>query len=76
MSKDPKSNYYDVGGIETLDTIRAKLTFDQYQGYLLGNVLKYNCRMMHKSPEDFTRDAEKAAMYSKWLYELLKGDSE
>jgi hypothetical protein len=69
MSKDPKSNYYDAGGIETLDIIKAKLTPEQYQGYLLGNAIKYQCRMMHKSPDDPSRDAEKAANYSKWLAE-------
>lgn len=71
MSKDPKSSYYDVGGIETLDIIRAKLTPEQYQGYLLGNAIKYQCRMMHKTPDNPARDAEKAANYSAWLSESL-----
>lgn len=65
MSRDTKSNYYDAGGIETLDVIKAKLTPEQFRGYLLGNALKYSCRMMHKG--DPTRDAEKAANYSAWL---------
>lgn len=68
MSKDPKSTYYDAGGIETIDIIKAKLTPEQYQGYLLGNALKYQCRMMHKH-DTTERDAEKAANYSKWLSE-------
>lgn len=41
MSKDVKSSYYDAGGIETLDVIKAKLTPEQYQGYLQGNAIKY-----------------------------------
>lgn len=41
MSRDKNSSYYDAGGIETLDVIKAKLTNDQYQGYLLGNAIKY-----------------------------------
>ena len=65
MSKDPKSSHYDVGGIETLDIIKAKLTDEQYRGYLLGNALKYLCRSMHK--EDTRRDIEKAAYYILWL---------
>lgn len=70
MSKDPKSTYYDAGGIETLDVIKAKLTDEQYKGYLLGNAIKYNCRMMHKheGPER-QRDAEKAYYYTKELME-------
>jgi len=71
MSRDEQSNYYDAGGVETLDIIKAKLTSEQYQGYLLGNSLKYLCRLMHKHEyiEDCKRDAEKAKNYTKWLSE-------
>ena len=72
MSKDEKSTYYDVGGIETLDVIKAKLTPEQFQGYLLGNAIKYQLRMMHKTPGDPLRDAEKAAHYSAWLRDVLE----
>ena len=67
MSKDDKSIYYDAGGIETLDIIKAKLTLEQYQGYLLGNAIKYQCHMMHKTPDNPKRDAEKAVHYTTWL---------
>lgn len=67
MSRDPNSAHYYVGGIETLDIIRAKLTPEQYQGYLLGNAIKYACRLNHKgSPQ---RDAVKLANYAAWLVE-------
>ena len=74
MSKDPKASYYDAGGIETLEIIRAKLTPEQYQGYLLGCSLKYQCRLMHKADnnEERIRDAEKASNYSLWLLEFFK----
>lgn len=62
MSKDPKSTYYDAGGIETLDIIKAKLTSEQYKGFLLGNAIKYSCRGNFKG--DPKRDAEKSAFYS------------
>ena len=65
---DPKSRHYDAGGIETLDYIRAKLTPEQYKGYLLGNLLKYTSRANFK--ESFSRDIEKAARYAQWLNEL------
>lgn len=68
LSKDEKSSYYDAGGIEVLDVIKAKLTPDQYIGYLLGNAIKYNLRMMHKTPDAPKRDAEKAANYSRLLF--------
>lgn len=73
MSRDPKSSYYDAGGIEVIEIIKAKLTPEQYKGYLLGNALKYQCRMMHKhSGEDIARDADKAANYSRWLADTYK----
>ena len=61
---DPKSTHYGVGGIETLDYIKAKLTPDQFQGFCMGNVLKYTSRANTKG--NFKRDMEKAAYYSKW----------
>ena len=65
---DAKSRYYDAGGIETLEIIKAKLTPEQYRGFLLGNSIKYACRLMHKGQPG--RDAEKLALYSKWLEEV------
>jgi len=62
MSRDEKSSYYDAGGIETIDVIKAKLTEEQYKGYLLGNIIKYSCRLNHKGQA--VRDAEKIKTYS------------
>ena len=64
-----KSIYYDAGGIETIDVIRAKLTKDQFIGFLMGNVIKYSSRINHKG--DPARDAEKCAEYAGWLSEEL-----
>ena len=65
MAKDEKSTYYDAGGIETIDIIKAKLTPEQYEGWLLGNCIKYACRANYK--DSFDRDIEKIAFYSKEL---------
>lgn len=62
---DPRALYYSKGGIEVIDIIKAKLTPEQYKGYLLGNVLKYACRLNFKGCVE--RDVEKLANYSKWL---------
>lgn len=74
MSKDPKSTYYDAGGIETLDVIKAKLTPEQYRGYLLGNAIKYACRLNFKGCAE--RDAEKLAVYAGELATLPKAQAE
>jgi len=65
MSQDKKSNYYDTGNIETIEIIKAKLTHEQYIGYLLGNVIKYASRLNFKGHK--SRDSEKLSNYSKWL---------
>lgn len=69
MSLDKKSEYYNRGGIEVLDVIKAKLTPEQYEGYLLGNAIKYNLRLNWKGNKE--RDAEKAKNYSKWFSDFI-----
>jgi len=71
MSKDDSSTYYDAGGIETIDIIKAKLTPEQFKGYLLGNILKYASRINFKIADirHQTRDAEKLSIYAKWFME-------
>jgi hypothetical protein len=71
MARDEKATHYDAGGIETLDIIRAKLTPEQYRGYLMGNVIKYLSRCNWKG--DAERDLEKAANYMRWLGEVDNG---
>lgn len=71
MSLDPHATYYDAGGIETIDVIKAKLTPEQFIGYCLGNVIKYSGRLNHKTPKDRLRDAQKTAMYAQLLQAAL-----
>lgn len=69
-AKDPKARYYDAGGIEVLDVIKAKLTPDQYKGWLLGNLIKYSCRANFK--DQISRDIEKVAFYSAEMFKFLE----
>jgi hypothetical protein len=50
-------SHYTVGGIETADVIQAKLTQEEFEGYCLGNVLKYCSRGRYKGKrvEDFKK---------------------
>lgn len=59
--------HYNVGGIETIDVIRAVLTPEEYRGYLKGNVLEYRERApyKHETPDE---DHAKAKVY----WELLR----
>lgn len=54
--------HYTDGGIETLDFIRAKLTDEEWRGYLKGQVLKYTSRCGKKN--DAAEDVRKAIFYA------------
>jgi len=59
--------HYKVGGIEVIDFIQAKLTPEEFRGYLKGNVLKYTSRAGHK--DDVTQDIGKLVWYANKLQE-------
>lgn len=64
--------HYTTGGIETIDFIEAKLSRDEYIGYLKGNVLKYASRLGHKG--DAVTDAGKLNWYTTRLARALGGE--
>lgn len=51
-------SHYKVGGIETIDYMQAKMTSEQYEGYLLGNIIKYTSRYRHKNGVEDLRKAQ------------------
>jgi len=60
--------HYKVGGIETIEYIKAKLSKEEYRGYLKGNILKYGSRVGYK--DSAAQDAGKLAWYAQRLAEL------
>ena len=62
--------HYKQGGIETIDYMRAKMSPEQFEGWLIGNVLKYMSRFGFKD-EKYT-NAMKAYTYLGWLLEELE----
>jgi hypothetical protein len=61
--------HYKVGGIETIDYLRAKLTPEEYVGYCRGNALKYISRAGHK--DNTAQEIDKAIWYLKRWWETL-----
>jgi hypothetical protein len=57
--------HYKVGGIEVIDFIKAKLTAEEFRGYLKGNVLKYTSRAGCK--DDAAQDIGKLVWYASKL---------
>ena len=54
-------SHYTDGGIETIDFIKAKLTDEEFAGYLKGNVIKYVTRADLKGNR--SQDLAKAKWY-------------
>jgi hypothetical protein len=59
--------HYTQGGIETIEYLQAKLTAEQFEGYLVGNILKYVSRYPHKNGIE---DLKKAQWYINKLLEV------
>jgi hypothetical protein len=66
--------HYTAGGIETIDIMQAKLTREQFIGYLRGSIIRYILRAGKKWNE--LEDLEKAQWYLNKLismYQTPKG---
>lgn len=75
MALDDKSTYYDAGGIESMAIIQAKLTSEQFKGFLLGNVIKYANRYNFKHEDGYkSRDLEKIKHYTLLMLENFGDD--
>lgn len=59
--------HYKTGGIETIDYLKAKLSPEEYKGFLKGNVLKYLSRAEMKGKDT---DYKKAKWYMDKLAEI------
>jgi hypothetical protein len=64
--------HYTAGGIETIEYIKAKLSPEEFIGYLKGNVIKYTSRAGKK--QDTIQDLEKAQWYMNRQIKELKGE--
>lgn len=64
MPDNINPDHYKGGGIETIDILRAKLSPEEFRGFLKGNAIKYLTRAEKKGgPEDYA----KAAWYTTML---------
>lgn len=66
-------DHYKAGGIETIDYLEAKLGKEGFEGYCVGNILKYTSRYKHKNGLE---DLKKAQWYINRLVESKEQDNE
>ena len=60
-------SHYTFGGIEAIDYMKAKMSQEEFFGYLKGNIIKYISRANHKGNE--LDDLKKAQWYLNKLIE-------
>ena len=60
--------HYNGCIIEPILLMQKHLTKDQFEGFLLGNIIKYRVRAGHK--DDAKKDIDKAMRYEQWLREF------
>ena len=65
--KDVKNQqHYTAQTVQAIEYMEITMTPEQYEGYLLGNVIKYTSRYRAKNGLD---DLRKAKVYMGWLVE-------
>lgn len=69
-------SHYADKQIEVIDYIKDTLTPEQYQGYLLGNALKYISRAGKKDPAKYTEDLRKCVWYLEREIKRSEGETE
>ena len=65
-------NHY-LGNVEVIDYIEDKLTTDQFEGYLVGNVIKYISRYQKKNGIE---DLQKGRWYLDKLIKVMEENNE
>jgi hypothetical protein len=70
--------WYTAGGVETIDSLRASASDEEFAGFLRLSAIQYLSRAGRKvndgesALEALIRDAQKAARYIEWLIEHTK----
>lgn len=73
LSQDcPKREWYDKHysemSIEPIEVMQKVFTKEQFEGFLMGNIIKYSMRAGHKGNKE--EDLKKAERYQDWLEEF------
>lgn len=61
--------HYNVGNIEVIHYIEDKLSYEEFTGYLTGNIIKYISRYKHKNGLE---DLKKAQWYLNYLISYIE----
>ena len=68
-SKD--ATHYMEGAMQAIQVCQAIMTHEQFEGFLMGNIIKYRMRAKYKGK--YEEDMRKSNQYAYWLELLRKG---
>jgi hypothetical protein len=63
-------HYTSMVGLEPIELMQLVLSYDEFIGFLKGNIIKYTLRAGKKQGEAAEKDAAKAKRYIEWLMKL------
>lgn len=69
--KKENNDYYQQSAMQPIEVMQAIMTPEQFEGFLLGNIIKYRMRAKYK--ENYDKDMEKANIYAHWLMVYRNG---
>ncbi len=74
MSDKINPDHYKLGGIETIEYMQAKMSKEEFYGYIKGNAIKYISREGLKSekPTDRIDDCTKTIWYLEQMIKVHK----
>tara|TARA_B100000767_G_scaffold223551_1_gene212499 strand:- start:383 stop:679 length:297 start_codon:yes stop_codon:yes gene_type:complete len=76
MSDNINPDHYTKGGVETIEFIQAKMSKEEFYGFIKGNALKYISREGLKSDKltDKIDDCKKAIWYLEQMIQVHQKD--
>lgn len=70
QAKHYDEHYASMVGLEPIELMQLVLSYDEFIGFLKGNIIKYYMRAGKKQGEAAEKDITKAKRYTEWLMKL------
>ena len=70
QAKHYDEHYASMVGLEPIELMQLVLSYDEFVGFLKGNIIKYTLRAGKKQGEAAEKDVAKAKRYTEWLVKL------
>ncbi len=70
ITKHYDEHYASMVGLEPIELMQLVLSYDEFIGFLKGNIIKYTMRAGKKQGEAAEKDVAKAKRYIEWLMKL------